>query len=163
MDAVIFDIDGVLAENWQRAYFLEQDPPDWEAFFKACADDVPGVLSSFPVIFHRLLDTKVFLISSRPEYVREETETWLKKHGIYFDKLYLIDKTKGEHNIPYKVNTVAKIRELGYYISYIFEDDPNLIAAYRENDYPVVPIWSGIYPMPVLGPNVFFDLNAKDE
>ena len=40
-DAVLFDIDGVLADGAHRSGMLDQQHPDWNAFYLACGSDAP--------------------------------------------------------------------------------------------------------------------------
>src|SRR6202051_1604203 len=86
--AVIFDIDGVLADAAGRQHYL--DWGDWKRFFDACGDD--------PIIeeIERLLELldsslKVVLLTGRPRRVQPHTVAWLERYGLRWDVLIMRD------------------------------------------------------------------------
>ena len=75
--AVIFDIDGVLADAAGRQHYL--DWGDWHSFFDACGDD--------PIIeeIERLLELldqslSIILLTGRPRRVQPHTVAWLERY-----------------------------------------------------------------------------------
>jgi len=77
----IFDLDGTLALIEHRRHFVEGTSKNWPAFFAACVDDKPNV----PVIhtFKALRKSaEVWIWSGRSDEVRDQTLTWLYKHGL---------------------------------------------------------------------------------
>ncbi len=75
---VIFDLDGTLADISHRVHFVRgTKKPDWDSFFKACADDLPHthVIETFHA--HRAAGHDVRVWSARSDVVRAETEHWL--------------------------------------------------------------------------------------
>ena len=39
IEAVVFDMDGVLSDACTRQHYLEHPRRDWESFFRACGED----------------------------------------------------------------------------------------------------------------------------
>lgn len=74
--AIIFDIDGTLADCSHRRYYIEKPNNDWGAFYAGMAKDTPTYLAT-------LLSTGVFnfalpiFVTGRPEEYRYTTEQWL--------------------------------------------------------------------------------------
>lgn len=78
-DCVVFDIDGTLAEKGDRGHF------DWD---KVDVDKLIVTISEH-VDFHRSLNRKIILVTGRSEESRTKTVSWLQKHGIVYDALYM--------------------------------------------------------------------------
>src|ERR1700723_3479255 len=91
--AVIFDIDGVLADAAGRQHYL--DWGDWKRFFDACGDD--------PIIeeIERLLELldsslKVVLLTGRPRRVQPHTVARLVLSGL--GSAFLIMREPGDYS-----------------------------------------------------------------
>src|SRR3954463_8864598 len=89
MKAVIFDIDGTLADTTHRLHHVKAKPPNWDAFFAECVND--------PLIepTHELAQVvaaqgyKIILVSGRSAKVRPETEAWLAQHAVPYQELHM--------------------------------------------------------------------------
>ncbi len=83
----IFDLDGTIALNEHRAYFLQDGNKDWKSFFDACDKDEPN----WPVIetLRQLRKTgEVWIWSGRSEDVREKTLDWLMDNSVIDNRQY---------------------------------------------------------------------------
>ena len=91
--AVIFDIDGVLADAAGRQHFL--DWGDWRSFFDACGDD-PTIEEIERLL--ELLDASltVVLLTGRPRRVQPHTLAWLERYGLRWD--LLIMRERGDYS-----------------------------------------------------------------
>ena len=81
MSVLILDIDGTIANIDHRAGLVEQDEPDWDAFFdpELVSKDkpIPEAQKAFSSIDQ--FDELVFL-TGRPESLSETTQDWLQEH-----------------------------------------------------------------------------------
>ena len=86
MKNIIIDLDGTIANNDHRQYFLtEKNQKDWHRFFEACSGDEP---KTKVIDFVKALcgentgSTKfnVHILSGRSEVVRNKTINWLALH-----------------------------------------------------------------------------------
>jgi len=89
------DIDGTIADLSHRLHFIQRDKPDWNAFFRACVDDLP-IQEVIDTV--RLLSeggAEILLLSGRSELVRFETLQWLQKFNVPCDALFM--REEGDH------------------------------------------------------------------
>jgi len=82
---LVLDIDDTLADLSHRAHIVEKPEPtqdDWDMFFdpELVAKDAP--IEKAQIVFDQLVgafDTVIF-VTGRPDYLRDVTVAWLKKH-----------------------------------------------------------------------------------
>lgn len=81
-NAILIDLDGTLCNVSHRVHFVKETPPNWPAFFDACADDVPN--PAVVALYHmaRAADYAIIYVSGRPDSHRGETERWLYIHEV---------------------------------------------------------------------------------
>ena len=81
---IFLDIDGVLANCKHRLHYIQGEEKDYEAFFNAIPDDTPyGNEEDNPKLISDLQESyggTVILVTGRPEWTRQMTNDWLKKH-----------------------------------------------------------------------------------
>ena len=87
--AVIFDIDGTLADSRHRLQYIEQQPKQWDKFFSESLKDryIPDVYIEYKK--HKKAGNKIMILTGRPEVQRTITEEWLYKKDIRYDELYM--------------------------------------------------------------------------
>jgi predicted kinase len=80
--AVIFDIDGTLANTEHRQHFIVSKPKDWKGFFNAAPLDPVH----YPIrnLFHIFRESyhAIICVSGRPSEYRKATEKWLEDNGL---------------------------------------------------------------------------------
>ena len=141
-EAVIFDIDGVLADAAGRQHYLEWG--DWRRFFEACGDD--------PVVeeIERLLELldpglTIVLLTGRPRRVQPHTLGWLERFSIRWDLLIMREYGNYTGVDEFKRATLADLREYGFDIRLALDDDPKNHAMYVSEGVPCIYIHSGYY------------------
>jgi phosphoglycolate phosphatase-like HAD superfamily hydrolase len=140
--AVIFDIDGVLADAAGRQHFL--DWGDWRSFFDACGDD--------PVIdeIERLLELldaslSVILLTGRPRRVQPHTLAWLERYNIRWDVLIMRDYGDYSGVDEFKREALRGLIGAGFDVRLALDDDPKNHAMYVSEGVPCIYIHSGYY------------------
>ena len=140
--AVIFDIDGVLADAAGRQHYL--DYGDWRSFFEACGDD--PVIEEIERLLE-LLDSNltVILLTGHPRRVAPHTLGWLERYGLRWD--VLIMREFGDYSgVDYfKRSVVHELRETGFDLRLALDDDPKNHAMYVREGVPCIYIHSGYY------------------
>lgn len=85
----IFDLDGTIADLTHRRHLVENGNKKWDEFYAACVDDTPiqpiiNLITSLNNTCH-----SIAILSGRSDIVKKETEEWLLKFGVPYDRLYM--------------------------------------------------------------------------
>lgn len=86
-DAVIFDVDGTLANVDHRRHFVEGKKKNFDAFYDAMNDDsvrkeIRGLCNMY-----YMSGWHIIICTGRPELYAGVTERWLTSHGVFFHEL----------------------------------------------------------------------------
>jgi predicted kinase/phosphoglycolate phosphatase-like HAD superfamily hydrolase len=130
--AVLFDIDGTLADATHRLHHVTREPKNYDAFFAAVGDD--------PVIepvreLAQALDKqgyKLILVSGRSDKVRDLTEEWLARHEVPNHELHM--RVDGDYRPDYvvKAEILDGIQADGNEVAFVVDDRPSVVAMWRE-------------------------------
>jgi phosphoglycolate phosphatase-like HAD superfamily hydrolase len=140
--AVIFDIDGVLADAAGRQHFLEWG--DWKSFFESCSND-PVIAETKRLLELLHENLTIVLVTGRPRRVEQLTVDWLTQHELRWD--LLVTREYGDYSgvDDFKRGVLADLREQGFTVMLALEDDPKNHAMYVDEGVPCVYIHSGYY------------------
>ena len=142
--AVVFDMDGVLADASGRQHLLEWPTRDWDAFFEACGDD--PLIDEVACLLHALdPGLHVVLLTARPIRVQRQTLAWLARMDLRWDLLIMRDYGDYESSRDFKQRTVAELRAFGFDLRLAFEDDRRNYDMFHAEGVPCVYIHSGYY------------------
>ncbi len=140
--AVIFDIDGVLADAAGRQHYL--DWGDWKSFFDAVSDD--------PIIeeIERLLELldpslAIILVTGRPRRVQPHTVAWLERYKLRWDLLIMREHGDYSGVDRFKRETLEQLEAAGFDVRLALDDDPKNHAMYVSEGVPCIYIHSGYY------------------
>jgi len=127
-DAVVLDLDGVLADTRHRMHHLARGDKDWDGFFAAAVDDPvhPEGLAVATESAGRGM-TLVYL-SGRPERTRADTLGWLARYDVPPGEVVL--RREGDRR-PAAVMKVGALRRLAerYRLLVLVDDDPAVVRA----------------------------------
>ncbi len=164
---IIFDLDGTLADIRHRRHFVEVKDyhdeikpkgwkPDWDAFHKACVEDVPNekIISLYQVLrfneqFRRSsvpaysgIPVDNFEIwSGRDESVRKKTAIWLNKYGVIYDKLRM--RPHGDHcpDVELKKRWLDEVGKEN--VLMVFDDRDRLVKMWRDEGITCLQVAEG--------------------
>jgi FMN phosphatase YigB (HAD superfamily) len=138
--AVVWDLDGTLADDRARAHFVEVEQGkkrDWKSYFDAIDED-PPIAASMEVL--RALHAgglRIVFLTGRPEYTRRRTERWLKANGLTeYDRLLMRPPGDFRPSGPFKVEVIEALRR-EYELVCAFEDRIDVADALRGAALPV--------------------------
>ena len=142
--AVVFDLDGVLADAASRQHYLEFPARDWDAFFEACGDDplIEEIARLLELLDQSLV---VVLLTGRPARVQPQTIAWLHRYRLRWDLLVMRDFGDYRAAREFKRRSVRELRDAGFELVISFEDDRRNVEMFREEGVPSVYIHSGYY------------------
>lgn len=143
--AIIFDLDGTLADVRHRLTYVRRKPPDWGAFFRAGVEDsvheTTATMLRELYALRRSADSRfheatLFICSARPEDYRADTVAWLKHNDLPHDVLLM--RASGDHrpDVRVKREMLKAIRGQGYHVLFAIDDRPSVVRMWRENDVP---------------------------
>ena len=142
--AVIFDIDGVLANAEGRQHLITGGQKNWGAFFDAVGEDV--LIDEMALLLAMLQpELQVVLLTGRPHRVQDKTVEWLGKHQVRWDLLIMRDMGDYSKAREFKQNTIHQLRDAGFHLHLSFEDDQRNAEMFRSEGVPCVYIHSGYY------------------
>lgn len=132
--AVVFDIDGTLANNEHRQHFVEGNHKNYDAFYSLMyLDTLYEELALVANLLHRRLDTVI--VTGRPDNWRVTTEKWLKEKYIHYDALYMRKSGDNRDDTVVKEELLQQLL-IDKFIPLIFFDDrKKIVDLWRSKGY----------------------------
>jgi hypothetical protein len=144
--AVVFDIDGVLADAGHRQdiLFAGGKRKNWKAFFDAAGDDavIEEVARATELIDR---DLCVVLLTARPTTIQRITVTWLQQHDLRWDLLVMRPEGDFRSSPDAKRMAVHELRAAGFDLRLAFDDDRRNVDMFHDEGIPCIYIHSGYY------------------
>lgn len=129
--AVIFDIDGTLSNPEHRLHFVRGPKKDWGPFFDSLGDDT--LVESIAQLRAELSENNsIVIVTGRPEKYRHETESWLDRWAIWYDKLYMRPDNDTRPDCAVKSQILDGIIEDGYAPWLVIDDRESVIEMWRD-------------------------------
>ncbi len=141
---LLIDIDGVLADTWQKRHLIRGSKPDWEKFYDSHGDEPRLPLAG--LIGTLTHNYEIHFITARPERVWPATWKWLYNNtrGGGFN---LIMRPDDSPPFRWKLNYILEVYPKDI-VAAVFEDEPLTAMGLMQKGYPVIPIHSGYYNWP---------------
>lgn len=129
--AVIFDIDGTLANTKHRNHFLETDIKNWPAFFKTSIYDTTNI-NIVNILNSYIKDGyKIILMTGRTIKYKDITVEWLSKYNITYDMLFMRDNKNFENVTSLKLKWYDHLKFI-LNIESIYEDNIDTISEFNK-------------------------------
>ena len=144
--AVVFDIDGVLAnaDHRQEILFSGGRRKNWKAFFAAAGEDaVIAEVARATELMDR--DLCIVLLTARPTTIQRTTITWLLQHDLRWDLLVMRPEGDFRSSPEAKRFAVHELRAAGFDLRLAFDDDRRNVDMFHDEGIPCIYIHSGYY------------------
>lgn len=141
--AVIFDIDGTLANCDHRRHHVEGKKKNFNAFYDEMGHDtiyshIRGLCNMY-----YLHDWHVIICTGRPEKYRAVTLFWLKMHGVMYKELRMRpDERRNEADYIIKQDMLDDIRK-DRKVELCFDDRQQVVDMWRSNGIPCMQVAPG--------------------
>jgi predicted KAP-like P-loop ATPase len=134
-DAVCFDVDGSIAERWNR------NPFD----YSKVDQDLPIKIVIEQMFFHYSKGRKIFVFSGRDDSCRELTSTWIEKYFQYPFELRMRKTGNKDRDSIIKKELYEKYIKGKYNLIAVYDDRPSVIKeCWRELGIFVFDVGKGI-------------------
>lgn len=131
MKAIIFDIDGTIADLSHRLAYITGKKKDYEAFYAQVKADSPiEPIIDLTNVLHT--EFKILLVSGRPEKTRADTLEWLEENCVSYDELYM--RPDGDFRPDYIVKSqiLDGILHDGYSVDMVVDDRTSVVEMWRD-------------------------------
>lgn len=133
--AVVFDIDGVVADVRHRLGHLEGPGKDWGAFFSAAVED-PPLQEGVARVLDAATRARIVRLTGRPQWMEATTTAWLAAAGLPTGRLVMRPRRDFR---PARIFKLDSIRQLSREVDIvgIVDDDPEVCAVLAGEGWPV--------------------------
>lgn len=130
--AVIFDMDGTLADCQHRLHWIEEPGnKNWDKFFDSSIDDKPRA-QIVRLALNLSASNAIIIATGRPERLRRATEVWLKKFEIPFEVIYFRKTNDRRSDGAVKAEMLALMQADGFEPWLAVDDRDTAVSAWRE-------------------------------
>ena len=129
---ILCDIDGTVADNSHRQYFLE-GKKDWDGFFSELTNDLP-IHPIIDKINQEQADGKeIVFLTGRPERYRYSTTLWLKEYFDFEFRLLMREDNDQSNKIIVK-DRIFQENFSHKEIYFVIDNDQKLLEMWREKN-----------------------------
>lgn len=143
--AVIYDVDGTLADVSGIRHYVTDDPKrkNFQKFHAAASYCRPNMEIVEMAQATARFGIYNFVVTARSEMWRYRTATWLRKWEVPYAALLMRADGDSRGDVEIKRDILARIREKGYRVVYAVDDNPSVIELWRSEGIhtQVVPGW----------------------
>lgn len=137
MRAVIFDMDGTMADVSHRVHHLDGEK-NWRAFHDAMEHDPPveAIVTLAKIVKSARINGEklaVIIVTARHDDPRYEamTREWIELHDIEADRIYMRADSDTRPDYIVKAEMLEKILDDGYEPFLAVDDRPEVVAMWR--------------------------------
>ncbi|WBX78044.1 hypothetical protein PG911_07245 [Tenacibaculum ovolyticum] len=132
--AIICDLDGTLSLINNRSPFDGSK----------CEQDLPNIPIVNLVKIYQNLGFKILLLSGRDGQYQSETESWLEKHEIIYDKLWMRKPKDNRKDSIIKEEIFRREMKNKYFIEFVLDDRNQVVDLWRrELKLPCLQVFYG--------------------
>lgn len=129
---IIVDLDGTLTNCEHRVKHVTKSPKDWDSFNAGMLSDTLNEWCAELIAGMKKQGVSIILLTGRDDDYRSQTETWLEKHSISYDQLYMrkAQDYREDHNI--KSEIFLEFIAPHYETLFVVEDRLSVVEMWRK-------------------------------
>jgi hypothetical protein len=127
---VIVDIDGTVAKVGERLKYLQMEKPDYDKFYASCFEDEP-IQEIVDLVDNLQGIYEIVFCTGRREEVREVTERWLERNGL-FGKVLMRPNKDHRHDTIVKPEQLKKAGIKIKDVHFVLEDRNSMVSKWRK-------------------------------
>ena len=142
-EAIIFDLDGTIANISHRVHYLKgYENPDgswnkkanWNKFHNSISDDIVVKPIKFMLnhLYSNFID--IIILTGRNDSVKKNTVKWLRDNEVSYDHLIMRPKNDHRSDTVFKLEQLKKL-EKNFKIHFIVEDRNRVVKMWRDEGY----------------------------
>lgn len=143
MNCFLWDIDNCLADDRARIPLIDRElkgQARWTAYHAACEQDPPGRTEVFWSMNMAAPSVRPIFVTGRPESVREPTLRWLCANlpGVAAPLIAMRKEHDERDALEVKREALGRLRRAGWTPLLAFDDRPDIVQMYRDENVPAV-------------------------
>lgn len=129
--AVIFDVDGTVANNDHRRVWVQNKPKNWKAYNATMADDLPihNIIHLAQILCKHY---HIIIVTARSDDHKQTTIDWLEKHMVPHTAIYFRKEKDYRDDAIVKSEILDVIIQDGYNPVMVFDDRNKVVNMWRE-------------------------------
>ncbi len=130
--AIIVDLDGTLCDVGHRVHHVEKVEKDWKQFNELMVHD--SLNHWCFELMEALIDRgyKILFVTGRGEFWRGPTETWLLKHSVKYDLLFMRGILDRREDSDVKQDIYEQNIKDHYDILFVVDDRKSVVERWRK-------------------------------
>jgi 2-hydroxy-3-keto-5-methylthiopentenyl-1-phosphate phosphatase len=152
-EAIIFDLDGTIANISHRVHYLKDyENPDgswnkkvnWSKFHNSISEDIVVEPIKFMLnhLYSNFID--IIILTGRNNSVKKNTVKWLRDNEVSYDHLIMRPKNDYRSDTVFKLEQLKKL-EKKFKIHFIVEDRNRVVKMWRDEGYICLQCKEGDY------------------
>lgn len=131
-EAIIFDIDGTIADNQHRQHFLEESPKNWDGFFAGMEQDTLRPMVNALVWMYADRGYEIIFVTGRYEKYGTFTVNWLQENGVHYHQLYMRPDEDSRPDYEAKKEIYETKIAPHYNVKLVVDDRSSVVKMWRE-------------------------------
>lgn len=132
LKAIIVDLDGTLCDVDHRVHHVQSKKKNWKAFNELMVHDK---LNDWCFELMKAMSAqgyKILFVTGRGEPWRVPTETWLHKHSVKYEHLYMRGVLDQREDSDVKEEIYTTSIEQKYQVLFVVDDRKSVVERWRK-------------------------------
>lgn len=130
--AILVDLDGTLCDVEHRVHHVQGKDKNWKAFNELMIHDELNHWCFELMEAMTSRGYKIIFVTGRGESSRVPTESWLKKHHVKYEHLYMRGVLDRREDSDVKEDIYLQSIEQNYQVLFVIDDRKSVVDRWRK-------------------------------